>query len=162
MRIDSSRFGVVRGCARVFVVVGMLALAACSGAQYHRDAVSGDRRSALTVGQVQKEVRVGMSGADVASVLGSPNVVTTDEDRQETWIYDKISTEVAYSVDSGGVESLILGGAGIGTGLVGGGLAPSYGASSGAASRTQKTLTVVIKFGRDKRVRDFAYHASTF
>jgi outer membrane protein assembly factor BamE (lipoprotein component of BamABCDE complex) len=144
------------------LLVAILTLTACSGAQYHRDAVSGDRRSALTVGQVQKEIRVGMSGADVAAVLGSPNVVTTDEDRQETWIYDKISTERAYSVDSGGIETLILGGAAIGSGLVGGGAAPSYGAASGAASTTQKTLTVIIKFGHDKRVRDFAYHSSTF
>ena len=92
-----------------FLVVLILALASCSGAQYHRDAVSGDRKSALTVGQVQKEIRVGMSGADVAAALGSPNVVTTDEDRRETWIYDKISTERAYSSDSGGILTLIFG-----------------------------------------------------
>lgn len=137
-------------------------LLACAGAQYHRDAVSGDRRSALTVGQVQKEIRVGMSGADVATVLGSPNVVTTDDDRNESWIYDKISTERAYSVDSGGVATLILGGAVIGDGLVGGGVAPSYGSSSGASSTTQKTLTVIIKFDKQKRVRDFSYHSSQF
>jgi outer membrane protein assembly factor BamE (lipoprotein component of BamABCDE complex) len=137
-------------------------LAGCAGAQYHRDAVSGDRRSAITVGQVQREVRVGMSGAEVAAALGSPNVVTTDEDRRETWIYDKISTERAYSTDSGGIATLILGGAGIGTGLVGGGVAPSYGSGSGASATTQKTLTVIIKFGHDKRVRDFAYHSTTF
>ena len=29
----------------------------------------------LTVGTVQREIRVGMSGAQVAEVLGSPNVV---------------------------------------------------------------------------------------
>lgn len=137
-------------------------LLACSGAQYHRDAVSGDRRSALTVGQVQKEIRVGMSGADVAGVLGSPNVVTTDDDRNESWIYDKISTERAYSVDSGGIATLILGGAMIGDGLVGGGVAPSYGSGSGASSTTQKTLTVIIKFDKQKRVRDFSYHSSQF
>jgi hypothetical protein len=142
--------------------VALSYLVGCAGAQYHRDAVSGDRRSAITVGQVQREVRVGMSGAEVAAALGSPNVVTTDEDRRETWIYDKISTERAYSTDSGGIATLILGGAGIGTGLVGGGVAPSYGSSSGASATTQKTLTVIIKFGHDKRVRDFAYHSSTF
>jgi outer membrane protein assembly factor BamE (lipoprotein component of BamABCDE complex) len=146
----------------IILSVSVILLSACSGAQYHRDAVSGDRRSALTVGQVQKEIRVGMSGADVAGVLGSPNVVTTDDERNESWIYDKISTERAYSVDSGGIATLILGGALVGDGLVGGGVAPSYGAGSGASSTTQKTLTVIIKFDKQKRVRDFSYHSSQF
>jgi outer membrane protein assembly factor BamE (lipoprotein component of BamABCDE complex) len=139
-----------------------LALTACAGAQYHRDAVSGDRKSAITVGAVQREVRVGMSGAEVAEALGSPNVVTTDEERREVWIYDKISTERAYSVDQGGIATLILGGALIGDGGVGGGVAPSYASSSGAAATTQKTLTVIIKFDQGGRVRDFKYHSSTF
>jgi len=146
--------------ATVCIVTSLLV--GCAGAQYHRDAVSADRKSAITVGQVQREVRVGMSGAEVAEVLGSPNVVTTDEDRQETWIYDKISTERAYSADNGGIATLILGGAAIGSGGVGGGLLPSYSGSSGAASTTQKTLTVIIKFDGSKRVRDFAYHSSVF
>ena len=34
--------------------------------------------------------------------------------------------------------------------------------SAGAASTSQKTLTVIIKFDNDKRVRDFAYHTSRF
>ncbi len=143
-----------------FIVVA--SLSACAGAQYHRDAVSGDRRSALTVGQVQREIRVGMSGAEVASVLGAPNVVTTDENRQETWIYDKISTERAYSADNGGIATLILGGADLGSGGVGGGLLPSYSGGSGATSTTQKTLTVIVKFDASKKVRDFAYHSSQF
>jgi outer membrane protein assembly factor BamE (lipoprotein component of BamABCDE complex) len=103
-----------------------------------------------------------MSGADVVGVLGSPNMVTSDEQRRETWVYDKISTERVYSADSGGISTLILGGATIGDGLVGGGVGPSYGSGSGAAATTQKTLTVIIKFDSDRRVRDFAYHSSQF
>ena len=51
-----------------------------------------------------------MSGAEVAGVLGSPNIVSTDEERREVWIYDKISTDVAYSTSSGGLAALVLGG----------------------------------------------------
>ena len=36
------------------------------------------------------------------------------------------------------------------------------GATSGARSRSQRTLTIVIKFDNDKKVRDFAYHSSRF
>lgn len=99
-----------------------------------------------TVGTVQKEIRVGMSGADVAAVLGSPNVVTTDEKRREVWVYDKISTETAYSKTEGGVFLLVLGGS----------------SASGTRSTTQKTLTVIVKFDEKGLVRDFAYHASKF
>lgn len=148
--------------AKIFIFTAVVALGGCHGAHYHRDAVSPDRKSALTVGTVQREIRVGMSGADVAGVLGSPNMVTSDDQRRETWVYDKISTERAYSADSGGISTLILGGATIGDGLVGGGVGPSFGSGSGASSTTQKTLTVIIKFDSDRRVRDFAYHSSQF
>jgi outer membrane protein assembly factor BamE (lipoprotein component of BamABCDE complex) len=116
----------------------------------------------MTVGTVQREVRVGMSGAEVAQVLGSPNVVTTDERRREVWVYDKISTTSAYSTSSGGAAALIFGAAPAGNGLLGGAGQTGYGSGTGAASTTQKTLTVVIKFDEQGAVRDFAYHTSRF
>lgn len=98
------------------------------------------------MGKVQKEIRIGMSNADVVAVLGSPNIVTTDDQRRESWVYDKIATNVAYSQSGGGVWLLL--GAAQGT--------------TGAASTTQKTLTVIIKFDEHQKVRDFAYHSSSF
>jgi outer membrane protein assembly factor BamE (lipoprotein component of BamABCDE complex) len=130
----------------------------CMTASEHRADVSNPTGDKLTVGTVQKEIRVGMSGAEVATVLGSPNIVSTDEQRREVWIYDKISTDVAYSTSSGGISALILGGGS----NVGGGIGGSGGRSAGAASTSQKTLTVIIKFDDDKKVRDFAYHTSSF
>ena len=138
-------------------------LTGCGGAQYHQQAVQPGAGEKLTVGTVQREIRVGMSGGEVAAVLGSPNIVTTDEERREVWIYDRISTERVYSADSGGISSLIFGGGGIGSsGLLGGAVAPSYSSGSGAASTSQQTFTVIIKFDQQKRVRDFAYHTSRF
>ncbi|RIL08885.1 MAG: hypothetical protein DCC75_07815 [Proteobacteria bacterium] len=134
----------------------------CAGAPYHRQAVSTDDSDKLTVGTVQKEIRVGMSGGDVAGVLGSPNIVSTDENRREVWIYDRIATERVYSASSGGVSSLILGGGLIGDGALGGAGGGNYYGSSGAASTSQRTFTVIIKFDDQKRVRDFAYHTSRF
>ncbi len=139
----------------------ILLTSACSGAAYHKHAVSEDGEK-LTVGTVQKEIRVGMSGAEVAQVLGSPNIVSSDEQQREVWIYDRISTQRAYSTDSGGVAALILGGWGDGSGLAGGAGSGNYNSGSGASSSTQKTLTVVIKFDKSRKVRDFAYHSSTF
>jgi outer membrane protein assembly factor BamE (lipoprotein component of BamABCDE complex) len=133
-------------------------LAGCMSAAEHRADVQAPAGDRLTVGTVQKEIRVGMSGAEVAAVLGSPNIVSTDEERREVWIYDKISTDVAYSSSSGGVSALILGG----SGGVGGGVGGSGSRSAGAASTSQQTLTVIIKFDNDKKVRDFGYHTSRF
>jgi outer membrane protein assembly factor BamE (lipoprotein component of BamABCDE complex) len=108
----------------------------------------------LTVGTVQREIRVGMSGAQVAEVLGSPNIVTTDEKGREVWVYDRISTESVYSSSSALILGILTGGSGGGGGLAG--------QSAGASSSTQKSLTVIIKFDEQKKVRDFAYRSSTF
>jgi outer membrane protein assembly factor BamE (lipoprotein component of BamABCDE complex) len=153
----------MKGFWRRSLILGLsMGLAGCMSAADHRAAVQDDSGQRITVGTVQREIRVGMSGAEVAQVLGSPNIVTTDEQRREVWIYDKISTEKAYSTSQGGISTLILGGALVGSGLVGGAVAPGYGESSGATSTTQKTLTVIIKFAEDGKVRDFAYHTSQF
>lgn len=139
-----------------------LALAGCMTAAEHREAVRSDEGDRVTVGKVQREVRVGMSGAEVLQVLGSPNIVSSDEQRREVWVYDKISTEKVFSRSSGGVSTLVLVGGLIGSALVGGAGAPYYGSSAGASTTTQRTLTVIIKFDEDKKVRDFAYHTSRF
>ena len=108
----------------------------------------------LTVGTVQREIRLGMSGAEVIEALGSPNIVSTDENRHEVWVWDRISTQVLKNDRAGGV--LLLGFGPQGGGLVGGT------GSSSSETRTQRTLTIIIKFDEESRVRDFAYHTSRF
>ena len=78
-------------------VLAALITAGCSATQHAADVRKADDIDRVTVGTVQKEIRTGMSAASVASALGSPNIVTTDNQRQETWIYDKISSDVNYS-----------------------------------------------------------------
>jgi outer membrane protein assembly factor BamE (lipoprotein component of BamABCDE complex) len=134
----------------------------CMTANQHYQDTHGAQERQMTVGTVQREIRQGMSGADVAEVLGSPNIVTTDGEGREVWIYDKISTDVTYSRSSGGGIIGLLIGTISGDVLAGGGAGGSVSRSAGAESTTQRTLTVVIKFDENKRVRDFAYHASRF
>ena len=133
----------------------ILPLMGCMSAHQHYQQTHGAQERQMTVGIVQKEIRKGMSAANVAEVLGSPNIVTTDAEGREVWVYDKISTDVTYSNDTGGLGAI--------GGTAGGGLGSgSYSRSAGAQSKTQRTLTVVIKFDEQKKVRDFAYHASRF
>lgn len=87
-------------------------LSGCQTTAQHVEQVQSARADALTVGKVQREIKLGMSGSEVATVLGSPNIVSTDEERREVWIYDKIATDRAFSSSSGGVNTLILGGGG--------------------------------------------------
>jgi outer membrane protein assembly factor BamE (lipoprotein component of BamABCDE complex) len=103
-----------------------------------------------------------MTNAQVVEVLGSPNMVTTDDKRREVWVYDKVATDHAYSTSSSGISALILGGGPIGSGVGGGGIGGSYSDSAGASSSTQRTLTIVIKFDEGNKVRDFAYRQSSF
>ena len=138
---------------RLAVSTAILAsLGGCTAGQHMSNLNDDDAR--VTVGTVQKEITVGTPAAEVAEYLGSPNIVTNDEENRQTWIYDKISREVAYSNSTGGVAGLIFGGSGGGIG--------SGSVSSGASKTSQRTLTVVIKFDHDERVRDFAYHTSRF
>jgi hypothetical protein len=105
-----------------------------------------DAGSRVTLGTVQREIKVGMSSADVVSVLEAPNMVTTDDQRRETWVWDKVSTESISTSSTGGASILLLG--------VGGG--------SGVRSTTQRTLTIIVKFDSASRVRDFSYRSSSF
>lgn len=145
--------------ARTLLLLGIFSasLAGCMTAAKHQQSLPSAEEKKMTAGIVQKEIRKGMSEADVAAALGSPNLVTRDKKGVETWIYDKVSTEYAYSTSSGGVGALILGWGG----SVAGGVAPGYSQSSGASSTTQRTLTVIIKF-IEGGVHEFAYHASSF
>jgi len=121
------------------VIIGAMG---CS-AEYHAGEVQkGLQGDKMTVGTVQREIKVGMSSSEVVEALGSPNVVTTDEKRREVWVYDKIATDVTASK---GYWTLLL-----------------LGQEAGAASKSQRTLTIIIKFDGDKKVRDFAYHTSRF
>jgi outer membrane protein assembly factor BamE (lipoprotein component of BamABCDE complex) len=120
-------------------------LAAC-GAGHHAEATQvapeGDR---MTLGNVQRNIRRGMSTTDVLEAMGSPNIVTGGGNGSETWVYDKIATDTVHS-ESGAWWFVVLNG---GSG------------SSGATSESQRTMTVIVKF-EEQKVADLAYHSSRF
>jgi len=129
-------------------------LAGCSATQHAAEVRAADDIDRVTVGTVQKEIRIGMSAAEVAQVLGSPNIVTTDDERRETWIYDKIATDVTYSKSSGTIVGLVFGNSAAGAG--------SGSKNAGSTTTSQRTLTVIIRFDDEDLVRDFSYHTSRF
>jgi outer membrane protein assembly factor BamE (lipoprotein component of BamABCDE complex) len=104
------------------------------------------QKTEVTTGAVQRGIRIGMSSTEVVEVLGSPNLVTTDKDRTETWVYDKMSTSTVRKTKSGGVRLLIIGGS----------------AGQSTEVRESKNLTVIIKFDENGLVKDFSYRSSKF
>lgn len=128
------------------LIFGAIQITGCMSAADHAAALHSTRDRDLTVGLVQRDIRYGMSQSDVAQALGSPNIVTREDNGNETWIYDKIATEASRSADSGGWTILLAG----------------SNKQAGASATTQRTLTVVIKFNQQRQVSNFTYHSTKF
>jgi outer membrane protein assembly factor BamE (lipoprotein component of BamABCDE complex) len=129
-----------RRAAALSAVVGAVLAAACTNAP------PPPTPEQLTVGTVQHEIKVGMDQAAVSEALGAPNRVSTDSLRREVWTYDKIASD-RVDTDSS----------------VGGGLVVFSGARSSLATApaNQRTLTLVIYYDDEKKVRDIAYNYSS-
>lgn len=119
------------------VSVVIFLLSGCEATYHAKQVQSANDSNSLTVGTVQKEIAVGMSSAAVAEKLGSPNIVSTDDQGREVWVYDKMATDIVTS-------------------------GSSWFVTAGASSRTQRTLTIVIKYDKQSKVRDIAYHSTKF
>ncbi len=132
----------MRDVRRGLVLVGLCVVMGWTGCGGKQAEIKEDR---LSVGRVQGEVNVGMSAAQVAELLGSPNIVTTDDRRREVWIYDKVSTDRVDTASSSYAGLIILG----------------TNSSDRSSSQRQRTLTI-IKYDEEKKVRDFAYNSTQF
>lgn len=128
---------------RGLILAGLCIVMGWSGCGGKQAEIKEER---LTVGRVQGEVKVGMSAAQVAELLGSPNIVTTDDKRREVWIYDKVSTDRVDTASSSYAGLIILG----------------TNSSDRSSSQRQRTLTIIIKYDEEKKVRDFAYNSTQF
>ena len=118
---------------------------------------SPDNINKLTLGKVQQTLKKGMSQGEIVVALGSPNMVTSDANGLETWVYDKLSTEVNSNSQKKSFN--LLGGvigSKIGVGATGGSSSKNSNTSS-----SQKTLTVVLKV-IEKKLETYTYNASSF
>jgi outer membrane protein assembly factor BamE (lipoprotein component of BamABCDE complex) len=132
---------------RALLAIVLAAVATgCTSAAEHQKSLGSTAEREMTLGVVQTTIRTGLTQDEVVVALGSPNIVTRDAEGRETWVYDKVATEASYS-QSGAYGTVLL----LGTGN-----------SAGAASQSQRTLTVVIKFGANQQVETFSYHSTRF
>ena len=115
------------------------------------------KASTITFGLIQQVVSKGATKDQIVSTLGSPNMITNNSNNEETWIYDKVTTE--YQNESGSSSGSILGGAVIGS--LGGAGTASTSTTMNRGSTTQRTLTLIVKFKNDI-VDSYATRATAF
>lgn len=132
----------MRKIAICAIVLGSMLIGGCGT---KKEASTANDRE-FTLGLVQKEIRKGMSQAEVAEAIGSPNIVTKDSEGKESWIYDKMASEASYSHKDMYWTLILIGGS----------------RDSGKSSSSQRTLTVVIKFNAKSQVETLSYHSSKF
>jgi len=117
-----------------------------------------DSSSAFTLGVVQRELRSGLSQAEVVERLGSPNILTRDGAGREAWVYDRVSSDIEVSSAGLGIGGL---GAGAGSTFAGV-LGISGGKSKEKLRSSQRTLTVVVRFSAAGTVESFTWHNTRF
>lgn len=156
-------------CLSMCLSMSLPVLAAKLEGNVNKQTVPPVREQELTVGTVQKYVRVGMAQDEVALALGSPNIVTQDSNGKETWIYDKIASYVTdrnknESVMENAMETRYLW-HGVLTlvtlGLINKDVKPELKDVSQVVS-SQKTLTIIVKFDSENKVESYTYHMSKF
>jgi len=136
--------GIILMVIAVALLLGGLLFGCMMPAQHQQELWSTEERETTIGIKGRKEIRIGMSQADVASTLGSPNIVKNDGAGKETWIYDKIATSLYYENDRAGLpgSAVILYGVG------------------GGHSESVKTFTLIIKFDDRKKAESFSYRLS--
>ena len=98
----------------------------------------------LAVGAAQM-LKVGATSERVIELLGTPNVVSNNEDGMETWVYDKVSKEMEIVRSSDG----------------GWFFTPNRQQST-VRIEDERTLIVVIKFDKDQRVSNVRYRQTSY
>lgn len=119
--------------------------------------------SPLSYGSITSTVKKGTTTqSDLLSMFGGPNISTIDSDGNETWIYEKTTSETTTSSQSfinTKAERLDVF---FGLGFSHKGKGEGNAGNTTAVSSSIKTLTVIIKFNHDKTVKDYSARASYF
>jgi outer membrane protein assembly factor BamE (lipoprotein component of BamABCDE complex) len=88
----------------------------------------------ITLGNVQMVVKKGATSADVLMALGSPNIVSSNKDGTETWVYDKIVAESQIA----------------------------QGNRSQVTVTSTRTMMVVVKYDKSNRVEEVQYRQTSY
>lgn len=122
-------------------------------------ATAGPAANTLTHGMAQMTLHVGKTTQfEVLEAFGGPNVSTLDGEGREVWIYDRFAT-VSMTKDSGFSIGFLGGAVG---GAVGAGAGLGFSNKKSKASSSSRSMTLILKFGPDKKLADFKSRSSSF
>ena len=101
----------------------------------------------LTHGAVQLKLQKGVTTQnDIVEAFGAPNNTTIDGDGREAWTYRRHATVTTGSGTTSYFNILVFG----------------TQTSSGGGSSSSQSMTLIIKFGPEKKVSDFQSMATSF
>ena len=124
-----------------------LSLVLLSGCETTAPAPVDARNSILTQGNVQMNLKVGVTTkADVLNTFGSPNITTRDASGEEAWSYQRQAT-VSQSSDSANYWSIFLTG---------------ESRSASGFSQSSRMMTLINTFNKNDVVSDFRSRSSDF
>ena len=107
----------------------------------------GQSQNTLTHGAVQLKLQKGVTTQnDVIEAFGAPNITTIDGDGREVWTYRRHATVTTSTGSTTYFNILVFG----------------TQSAGGTGSQSTQSMTLVIKFGPDKKVSDFQSMASSF
>ena len=133
--------------SQTFLFSTALCFLLLSGCAVGGGAPNNEEQNSLTHGNVQLHLKVGQTTqTEVIEVFGGPDIATIDGKGQEVWTYRRTAS-VSRSVDSGGGFFLLLGG---------------YSRNKSSSERTDRRMTLIIKFDDKKIVKDFKSRTSSF
>jgi hypothetical protein len=127
--------------------------------------------SSLSYALVTSRVKKGVTTqANLIELFGAPNITTMDADGNETWVYERTASESEVTTERSGTADGALGvrnldlffGLGyFGTGA-GAGKIKGESVERTKVSHSIKTLTVIVKFNKDKTVKEYSARAAQF
>lgn len=123
--------------------------------------------SALSYGTVTSRVERGKTTqVELLELFGGPNISTVDAEGNETWVYERSVSQTDVASQSQNLRGAMGLDVFFGAGAFGGRVGAS-GEAGRTTSQTQttssvRTLTVIVKFNKDRTVRDYAARASQF
>jgi hypothetical protein len=113
----------------------------------------------LSYGMVTSKVQKGITTQlEILNLFGAPNISTTDKDGNEVWVYDKISTETRQNGWSEAARFSSF----FGVIVAGVGQDEASVKTGSSHSNSTRTLTVIINFDKDNKVKDYSARATQF
>ena len=106
-----------------------------------------DMKNPFTHGNVQLSIKKGeTTQAEILEKFGPPNVATIDGSGKEVWVYQKNATVSNSSQNNTYWTLILLSGTGVSSGT----------------EQSSRTMTLILKFDKNKRVADFNSMTTSF